>query len=69
MSDRRTPTRFSKDISEGRLETVAVKPAATVARNADRIRGRHAAITNNFNKWRNYKDWVQKIRGAWDEKK
>jgi hypothetical protein len=68
MSDCKTTTRFSKHLSGGRLEAAPVKPAATGARNADRIRGRHAAITNNFNKWRIYKDWAEKIRDTWDEK-
>jgi hypothetical protein len=30
---------------------------------------RHAAITNNLNSWRNYRNWAEKIRGAWEEKK
>jgi hypothetical protein len=67
MVDRKIPIGFSKDNPEGRLGTGVAKPAPTGARNADRIRGRHAAITNNFNKWRSYKDWAEKIRGAWDE--
>jgi hypothetical protein len=52
-----------------RPETGAVKPAAPVPKNAERIHGRHAAITNNFNSWRNYKEWAEKIRGTWEEKK
>ena len=50
MSDSKTRTRFVKVLLRaGPLETGAVKPAATEPRNAERIRGRHAAITNNFN--------------------
>jgi hypothetical protein len=68
MSDHRTPIEFSKAISTGpRRETGAVKPG--VARNADRMRARHAAITNNFKKWREYKDWAEKTRDAWDEER
>ena len=63
MSDSKTPTRFAKVILRaGRLENEAPK-------NAERIRGRHAAITNNFNTWRSYKSWSEKIRGTWEEKK
>jgi hypothetical protein len=69
MSDSKTPTRIAKVLLRARLETGAVKPAATVRRNAERIRSRHAAITNNFNNWRNYKEWAEKIRGTWVEKK
>ena len=70
MSDSKTRTRFVKVLLRaGPLETGAVKPAATEPRNAERIRGRHAAITNNFNNWRSYKEWAEKIRGTWDGKK
>jgi hypothetical protein len=31
--------------------------------------GRHAAITNNLYNWHSYKNWADKIRGSWDEKK
>ena len=69
MSDRKAPTPFANVLLRAaRLETGAVKPAATVPRNAARILGRHAAITNNFNNWRNYKEWAEKIRGTWKEK-
>jgi hypothetical protein len=67
MSDRKTPTRFSKDLRGGSLESAPIKPAATGANNAERIRGRHGAITNNFNKLRSYEDWAAKIHGAWEE--
>jgi hypothetical protein len=63
MSDSKTPTRFSKAIlGAARLKTA-------VPKNAERMRGRHAAITNNFNSWRSYKAWTEKIRGTWEEKK
>jgi hypothetical protein len=62
MSDSKTPTRFAKAIlSTARLNT-------DVPKNAERIRGRHAAITNNFNSWRSYKAWAEKIRGTWEKK-
>ena len=70
MSDSKTPTRFAKVLLRAaRVETGAAKKAATVPKNAERICGRHAAITNNFNNWRSYKEWAQKIRGTWDEGK
>lgn len=28
--------------------------------------GRHAAITGNFNSWREYKRWAETMRSAWD---
>jgi len=70
MRDSKTPTRLAKALhGAARLEKGAVKPAATVPQNAERIRGRHAAITNKFNNWRSYKEWAEKIRGTWEEKK
>ena len=63
MSDSKTPTRIAKVIlSAARLES-------GVPKNAGRIRGRHAAITDNFNSLRSYKEWAVKIRGTWVEKK
>jgi hypothetical protein len=59
MSDRKTPTRFAKVLLRAAPpETGAAKPAT---------RGRHAAITNNFKDWRNYKKWADKISGTWKE--
>lgn len=63
MSDSKTPTRFAKAIlGAARLET-------GVPKNAERIRGRHAAITDNFNNWRSYKKWAENIRSTWVDKK
>ena len=70
MRDGKTPTRLTKVLHRAaRPETGAVTPAATAPKNAERIRGRHAAITNNFNNWRSYKEWAEKIRSTWQEKK
>jgi len=70
MRDSKTPTPLAKALLRAaRLETDAVKPATTVPKNAERMRGRHDAITNKFNNWRSYKEWAEKIRGTWVEKK
>ena len=70
MSDSKIPTRFAKVLlPAARPEPSAVKPAATVPTNAERIHGRHAAITDNFNSWHSYKEWAEKIRSTWQEKK
>ena len=70
MSDSKTPTRFAEVGRRApRVGTETVKPAATVPKNADKTSGRHAAITNNLNNWSSYKNWVEKIRGTWIEKK
>jgi hypothetical protein len=31
--------------------------------------GRHAAITNNLYNWHSYKNWADKVRGSWEDKK
>lgn len=70
MSDGKTPTRFAKGLLRAApLETSAVKSPATEPRNAEGLRSRHAAITNNFNSWRSYKEWAEKIRGTWEGNK
>jgi len=70
MSDSKTLTRFAEvDRRAPRVVTGAVKPAAAVPKNADKTSGRHAAITNNLNHWSSYKNWVEKIRGTWEERK
>jgi hypothetical protein len=63
MSDSKIPTRIAKVILRAsRLESEKQN-------NAERIRGRHAAITKNLNSWRSYKAWTETIRGTWEEKK
>jgi hypothetical protein len=63
MSNSKIPTRFSKAIFR------APPPETGASKNAGRIRARHAAITNNFNNWRSYKEWAEKMRGTWKEEK
>jgi hypothetical protein len=70
MRDSKTPIRLAKALLRAtRIEAGAVKPAATAPKNAERMRGRHAAITNKFNNWRSYKEWAEKIRGTWEQNK
>jgi len=63
MSDSKTPARFAKELLR------AGGPEKGIPENAQRIRGRHAAITNRFNNWRSYKSWAEKIRDTWEEPK
>ncbi len=66
MSDSKTPTRSA---NEGRRAPRAEAPMPAAPKKADRMAGRHAAITNKLNDWRSYKNWAEKIREAWEEKK
>jgi len=63
MSDNKTPTRIEKVMLR------ASRPESREPKNAERMRGRHAEITNNFNSWRSYNAWTEKIRGTWEDKK
>jgi len=67
MSDNKTPTRYTGiDRRAPRVEPGAAKPGA---REAYKTGGRHAAITNNLYSWHSYKNWADKVRGNWEEKK
>jgi len=69
MSDSKTPTRFAKVLlPAARTEKDVVKKTAVAPKNAESIRGRHAAIANSFNNWRSYKEWAEKIRDTWEKK-
>ena len=70
MSESKTPILIAEaDHRAPRVKTGAAKPAAAVPKNTDKTSGRHAAITKNLNNWGNYKNWVEKHRGTWQEKK
>jgi hypothetical protein len=45
------------------------KPGAVAPRDLYKSGGRHGAITGNLYNWHSYKNWAEKIRGSWDEKK
>jgi hypothetical protein len=51
------------------MEPSGVKPGAVVPRETYKTGGRHAAITNNLYSWHSYKNWADKVRGSWEEKK
>jgi hypothetical protein len=69
MSDSNIPVRRAKvSLRAPRVEMGAVK-AAAVPKNTDKVAARHAAIINNLSSWRSYKNWLDKIRVTWEEKK
>ncbi|HEY3655747.1 MAG TPA: hypothetical protein VGL34_12315 [Steroidobacteraceae bacterium] len=72
MSDSKTPIRYTGiDRRTPRVEPGAVKPGAGSAapREGYKTGGRHAAITNNLYNWHSYKNWADKVRGSWEDKK
>ena len=70
MGDSKAPTRSAKvNHRAASVGVGTVKPAAAVPKNADRTGGRHAAITDNLKNLSSYKNWVEKIRETWKDKK
>ncbi|GAC1299319.1 MAG: hypothetical protein NVS1B6_15040 [Steroidobacteraceae bacterium] len=57
------------DRRAARGEPVILKSGAVAPRDVYKTGGRHAAITNNLYNWHSYKNWADKIRGSWEEKK
>ena len=65
MSDIKNQTRYTGiDRRAPRVE-----PGAAVPREAFKTGGRHAAITTNLYNWHSYKNWADKVKGSWEDKK
>jgi hypothetical protein len=68
MSEFKNHTRYSGvDRRASRSEPGALKAGAAAP--LYKTGGRHGAITTNLYNWHSYKNWAEKIRGSWDEKK
>jgi hypothetical protein len=67
MSDVKNQTRYNGvDRRAPRSEPGILKPGAAPVYKAG---GRHGAITTNLYNWHSYKNWADKVRGSWEEKK
>jgi hypothetical protein len=54
----------------GKPETPANPDAPTnLLKRSEKPGGRHGAITNTLYSWHSYKNWAEKMRGSWDDKK
>jgi len=70
MSELKNPTRYTGvDRRAPRAADGILKPGVIAPRDAFKTGGRHGAITNNLYNWHSYKNWAEKIRGSWEEKK
>jgi hypothetical protein len=70
MNDGKIQTRYTGvDRRAPRAEPGGAKPGAAVPRDVFKSGSRHAAITTNLYNWHSYKNWAEKIRGSWQEKK
>jgi hypothetical protein len=69
MTDLKNQPRYTGvDRRAPRAESGTQKPGGA-PRDAFKTGGRHAAITNNLYNWHSYKNWAEKIRGTWEDKK
>ncbi len=70
MSDSKTPNRYTGvDRRAPRPEPGAAKVGAAASREVYKTGGRHSAITNNLYNFHSYKNWADKVRGSWEDKK
>ena len=70
MSDAKNPTRYTGiDRRTPRGDAAAAKAGAPVPREGYKTGGRHAAITNHLYNFHSYKNWADKVRGSWEDKK
>lgn len=74
MTEPKNPIRYQ---GEDRRAPRSDAPSAGVARDGnalapkrvEKIGGRHGAITTRLYNWHSYKNWADKMRGNFDEKK
>jgi hypothetical protein len=52
-----------------RSDAGGAKSVPVASREHYKTGGRHAAITNNLYNWHSYKNWAEKVRGSWEDKK
>ena len=70
MSDFKNHTRYNGlDHRAPAAEPGILKPGVAAPRDIYKSGGRHGAITNNLYNWHSYKNWAEKIRGSWEDKK
>lgn len=73
MNDIKNPARYKGvDRRAPRADAVPGAPKdqyANLLKRSEKIGGRHAAITNSLYSWHSYKNWADKMRGSWEDKK
>jgi len=70
MSDIKNQSRYTGvDRRAPRVEPGVPKAGAAAPRQVFKTGGRHAAITTNLYNWHSYKNWADKVRGSWEDKK
>lgn len=70
MSDDKKHTRYAGlDRRTPRAPPGVPQPGGAPPQAPFKTGGRHSAITNNLYNWHSYKNWADKVRGSWVEKK
>jgi hypothetical protein len=68
MTDHKQPNRYT-GVDRRAPRTDGGANANALPREAYKTGGRHAAITNSLYNWHSYKNWAEKVRVSWDDKK
>jgi hypothetical protein len=69
MSDLKHSTPYTGVDRRAPRANADVKANGAAPRETYKTGGRHAAITNSLYSWHSYKNWAEKARGNFDEKK
>jgi hypothetical protein len=70
MSDNNKHTRYTGlDRRTPRAQPGIPSPGIAAPQAQFKTGGRHSAITNNLYNWHSYKNWAEKVRGSWVDKK
>ena len=73
MTDTKNPARY-QGVDRRAPAAASTPPAASRdgyvnLLKREKIGGRHGGITNTLYSWHSYKNWADKMKGTWEEKK
>jgi hypothetical protein len=69
MTDIKNQVRYTGVDRRAPRADAAVAGTTANPREALKTGGRHSAITNSLYNWHSYKNWAEKARVTWEEKK
>ena len=69
MSDSKNQTRYTGSRPPRPARGAGRQTGSCLPREVYKTGGRHAAITNSLYNWHSYKNWAEKVRGTWEEKR
>jgi hypothetical protein len=68
MTDSKNQTRYT-GVDRRAPRADAATTGVALPRESYKPGGRHAAITNSLYNWHSYKNWADKVRVTWEDKK